>query len=39
MSAKTIDYYFTPMSPWAYLGHERFVNAGNMHEGTSDIRI
>lgn len=21
----TIDYYFTPQSPWAYLGHQRFV--------------
>lgn len=21
----TIDYYFTPVSPWSYLGHERFV--------------
>ena len=21
---KVIDYYFTPVSPWAYLGHERF---------------
>jgi len=23
--ALTVDYYFTPVSPWAYLGHERFV--------------
>jgi 2-hydroxychromene-2-carboxylate isomerase len=21
----SIDYYFTPQSPWAYLGHDRFV--------------
>ena len=21
----TIDYYFTPISPWTYLGHERFT--------------
>jgi len=21
----TIDYYFTPLSPWAYLGHQRFA--------------
>ena len=21
----TIDYYFTPQSPWAYLGHDRFA--------------
>lgn len=23
--AKTVDYYFAPPSPWAYLGHERFT--------------
>lgn len=23
--AKTVDYYFAPQSPWAYLGHDRFV--------------
>lgn len=23
--SKTIDYYFTPQSPWVYLGHDRFV--------------
>jgi len=23
--SKTIDYYFSPQSPWAYLGHARFV--------------
>jgi 2-hydroxychromene-2-carboxylate isomerase len=23
--SKTIDYYFPPQSPWAYLGHARFV--------------
>ena len=22
--SKTVDYYFTPQSPWTYLGHERF---------------
>ena len=22
---KTVDYYFTPTSPWTYLGHERFA--------------
>ena len=25
MTATTIDYYFSPQSPWAYLGHDRFV--------------
>jgi 2-hydroxychromene-2-carboxylate isomerase len=23
--SKTVDYYFTPVSPWAYLGHARFI--------------
>lgn len=23
--SKIVDYYFTPVSPWAYLGHERFL--------------
>lgn len=23
---QTIDYFFTPQSPWTYLGHQRFVN-------------
>jgi 2-hydroxychromene-2-carboxylate isomerase len=23
--SQTIDYYFTPQSPWTYLGHERFA--------------
>ena len=23
--SKPIDYYFTPQSPWTYLGHERFT--------------
>jgi 2-hydroxychromene-2-carboxylate isomerase len=22
---KIVDYYFTPVSPWTYLGHERFI--------------
>ena len=22
--SKIVDYYFTPVSPWAYLGHARF---------------
>lgn len=23
--SKTVDYFFVPHSPWAYLGHERFI--------------
>lgn len=26
---KTVDYYFAPMSPWTYLGHQRFVQMAN----------
>ena len=25
MNDKVVDYYFAPVSPWTYLGHERFV--------------
>jgi 2-hydroxychromene-2-carboxylate isomerase len=25
MTVKTIDYFFATVSPWAYLGHDRFV--------------
>jgi 2-hydroxychromene-2-carboxylate isomerase len=31
---KLIDYYFTPVSPWAYLGHERFVEIAARHQAT-----
>ena len=24
-ASKLVEYYFTPVSPWAYLGHERFL--------------
>ena len=28
---KTIDYYFSPVSPWTYLGHTRFTEIARMH--------
>lgn len=28
---KTIDYFVVPSSPWAYLGHERFVAMAHRH--------
>jgi 2-hydroxychromene-2-carboxylate isomerase len=28
---KQIDYYFTPVSPYAYLGHDRFVAIASKH--------
>lgn len=29
--AKTIDYYFSPVSPWTYLGHARFTEIARKH--------
>ena len=31
MSSISIDYYFTPQSPWTYLGHERFAAIAKSH--------
>ena len=27
----SVDYYFTPMSPWTYLGHQRFLAMAAQH--------
>ncbi len=29
--AKNIDYFFTPTSPWTYLGHARFADIAKRH--------
>ena len=34
---RTVDYYFAPQSPWAYLGHQRFADIAR-HAGAS-IRV
>jgi len=34
---KVIDYYFTPASPYAYLGHDRFVALAARHGARVDI--
>ena len=31
---KTVDYYFAPMSPWTYLGHQRFVHMAKTANAT-----
>jgi len=31
VSAVTIDYYFSPHSPWTYLGHDRFAALAKQH--------
>ena len=28
---KTVDYYFSPISPWTYLGHARFAELAKRH--------
>ena len=33
----TIDYYFTPQSPWTYLGHQRFVTMAR--EAQASVRV
>jgi 2-hydroxychromene-2-carboxylate isomerase len=32
--AKHVDYYFTPLSPWTFLGHRRFVESVLRHGAT-----
>ena len=31
MNPTLVDYYFTPVSPWTYLGHARFVDIARGH--------
>ncbi len=33
----TIDYYFTPQSPWTYLGHQRFAQIA--HAAGATVRV
>jgi 2-hydroxychromene-2-carboxylate isomerase len=35
---KTIDYYFTPISPFTYLGHERFVAMAAKYRATVAVK-
>lgn len=35
--AHTIDYFFAPVSPWTYLGHERFAEMAEHHH--ADVRV
>lgn len=35
---RTIDYYFTPQSPWTYLGHARFADIAAQAGATVRIR-
>lgn len=35
---KTVDYYFTPVSPWTWLGHERFAAMCARHGATIRVK-
>jgi 2-hydroxychromene-2-carboxylate isomerase len=36
--AQSIDYYFSPMSPWTHLGHDRFVAIAHKHGLSVDVK-
>jgi 2-hydroxychromene-2-carboxylate isomerase len=36
--AKSVDYYFSPMSPWTYLGHARFAAMARKHGATVNVK-
>jgi 2-hydroxychromene-2-carboxylate isomerase len=36
--SKTIQYYFAPLSPWAYLGHERLVALAREKDALIEIK-
>src|SRR5450759_2454154 len=36
--AKLIDYYFTPISPYTYLGHQRFLEIAARHGATIAVK-
>ena len=35
---KVVDYYFTPISPWTYLGHDRFVAIAARHHASINVK-
>ena len=35
---KSIDYFFTPVSPFTYLGHERFVAIAGRHDAAIEVK-
>jgi 2-hydroxychromene-2-carboxylate isomerase len=36
--SRNVDYYFTPVSPFAYLGHERFVAIARARHATIGVK-
>ena len=35
---KTVDYYFSPMSPWTYLGHARLADMARRHGAAIKVK-
>lgn len=35
---KTVDYFFATLSPWTYLGHQRFVDMTRKHGAAINLR-
>ena len=36
--SKTVDYFFSPMSPWTYLGHARFAGMAQRHGAVIKVK-
>ncbi len=36
--SKTVEYFMAPASPWAYLGHQRFVAIAKKHHANIDLK-
>jgi 2-hydroxychromene-2-carboxylate isomerase len=36
--SKTVEYFMAPASPWAYLGHQRFVAIAKKHHASIDLK-
>ena len=35
---KLVDYYFSPTSPWTYLGHQRFAEIARRHGAGVNVK-
>ncbi|HEV2219116.1 MAG TPA: 2-hydroxychromene-2-carboxylate isomerase [Casimicrobiaceae bacterium] len=38
MTCKLVDYFLAPVSPWTYLGHDRFVAIARHHGADIDVK-
>ncbi|HUX22987.1 MAG TPA: 2-hydroxychromene-2-carboxylate isomerase [Burkholderiales bacterium] len=36
--SKIVDYYFSPISPWTYLGHARFTDIATRHGAVINVK-